>query len=522
MEELKVLITTSGVGSRLGELTDFTNKSLVRVGSMPIITHIIESYPKETSFVVTLGYYGNHVREYLTIAHSDRKFIFVEVENFAGKGSSQLYSMSHAKKELQCPFIFHACDTISEGHSTKIDSNWVAAFKVDNADQYRTLRIDSGLNFEGFNEKGEIAFDYAYPGICGIKDFKSFWKSVEEILEDSKSKNLSDCDVINRMLSQKKCNFKIAELKNWYDIGNVSELERTRANFKEEFDVLDKPRENIYFHNNSVIKFFHDESMIKKRVARCEYLKGLVPELEASSKHFFKYKFVEGKLFANSATPSKMKNFLDWVSKSMWSKNSKKDISDECQKFYFDKTLSRIDAMLSGAEDKITRINGEDVPPIHEMLSSIDRKWLCNGKSGTIHGDLILDNVIETNTGFVLIDWRQDFANRKDFGDVYYDLAKLSHNLTFNHELVNAKKYSLEHSDDGLICDILCKKNLLDCKEVLDDFIVKNGYDKSKVDLLTSIVWINMSPLHEHPLDKFLFNFGKYNLYRCLKKRGQL
>ena len=47
----KVLITTSGIGSRLGDLTDFTNKSLVRIGDKPAISHIIDMYPVDTNFV---------------------------------------------------------------------------------------------------------------------------------------------------------------------------------------------------------------------------------------------------------------------------------------------------------------------------------------------------------------------------------------------------------------------------------------------------------------------------------------
>ena len=35
--------------------------------------------------------------------------------------------------------------------------------------------------------------------------------------------------------------------------------------------------------------------------------------------------------------------------------------------------------------------------------------------------------------------------------------------------------------------------------------------------MLTSIIWINMAPLHEYPFNNFLFNFGKYNLYKNLK-----
>ena len=44
----------------------------------------------------------------------------------------------------------------------------------------------------------------------------------------------------------------------------------------------------------------------------------------------------------------------------------------------------------------------------------------------------------------------------------------------------------------------------------------KHKYDLKKINLLTSIIWINMAPLHEYPFNNFLFNFGKYNLYKTL------
>ena len=54
MKKFKILITTSGIGSRLGELTDYINKSLVRIGNKPALSLIIDNYPKNTEFVVTL------------------------------------------------------------------------------------------------------------------------------------------------------------------------------------------------------------------------------------------------------------------------------------------------------------------------------------------------------------------------------------------------------------------------------------------------------------------------------------
>ena len=76
----------------------------------PAISYIIESYPKTVEFVITLGHFGDHVKEFLELAYPDRKFQFVWVDVFSGKGSSLVYSMLQTKNHLQCPFIFHACD----------------------------------------------------------------------------------------------------------------------------------------------------------------------------------------------------------------------------------------------------------------------------------------------------------------------------------------------------------------------------------------------------------------------------
>ena len=62
-----------------------------------------------------------------------------------------------------------------------------------------------------------------------------------------------------------------------------------------------------------------------------------------------------------------------------------------------------------------------------------------------------------------MLDWRQDFAGELIVGDMYYDLAKLNHNLTINHEIVNKKLYN--HSVDN--CYILCNTTLIECKKVL-------------------------------------------------------
>ena len=147
MVDYKVLITTSGIGSRLGKLTNFTNKSLIRISNKPAISHIIEYYPKDTPFVITLGHFGLYVKEFLKLTYPDKDFTFVEIDNFEGSGSSLGYSMLQAKSELQCPFIFHASDTILTKEDTipDLEHNWCAGAYKEETSQYRTLRINNNL-----------------------------------------------------------------------------------------------------------------------------------------------------------------------------------------------------------------------------------------------------------------------------------------------------------------------------------------------------------------------------------------
>ena len=82
LEECKVVIG-SGLGSR-SENIEYTNK-FGKGRKKAVISHIIDSYPSGTSFV-SLGHYGEHVRQYINIASI--KVEFVNVKNYRGKGSS--------------------------------------------------------------------------------------------------------------------------------------------------------------------------------------------------------------------------------------------------------------------------------------------------------------------------------------------------------------------------------------------------------------------------------------------------
>lgn len=524
MNSYKVLITTSGIGSRLGEITKYTNKALVRIGDKPSISHIIEKYPSSTTFVITLGYFGEQVKDFLEIAYPDKKFEFIFVDNYEGKGSSLLYSMNCAKKLLQEPFVFHACDTIIEDEVKGPSYNWIAGYKGNGSSNYASLST-VGLDVSEMHFKGFINCDYLHVGIVGVNDFKIFWNIATDILVNkAEDSSIGDVDVLKSLV--KICNYKINEVKKWHDIGNIDSLEIARIKYKDnDFHVLDKLAESIFKIDNKVIKFFSDPKTLKDRVSRVQFLNNTVPEMELVKNNFYKYSYVKGELFSKVANRFNFIELIKWAEKNLWIevKTDVKKFYEGCFDFYINKTKKRVNEFLKKKSiiDKNTIINGESISTIEKLLLQINEKVLCEGKPTHFHGDFILDNILKiNNTDFKLIDWRQDFASNIEAGDMYYDLAKLAHNLVVNHEMIDNNNFYINIESDGVVnLNIHRLQTLVDCENIYFSYLHENGYDVTKVKLLRAIIWLNMSPLHHHPFDNFLFYFGKYELHRILNEK---
>jgi NDP-sugar pyrophosphorylase family protein len=525
MNNYKVLITTAGLGERLGLLTKFTNKALIRVGKKPALSYIIEAYPSDVPLVIVIGHFGDHIKEFVELAYPERKNIeFIRVDKYEGEGSSLGYSMLAAKNRLQCPFIFHASDTIVLHPIPRPEKNWIGGYNGCDvhSTHYASWQVVDEFTL-ALSEKGALDFDYLHIGIVGIRDYNQFWEILERLYrENPNDKNLNDCRVIFEMI-KRKIPFEIVNFPVWYDTGNVEALHRARRGMLDNSHNLEKVDESVFIFDKFVIKFFADQGIVSDRIARAKLLKGFVPYIEGNTKNFYRYKFVPGAVYSRVVTPSDFKNFLRWLDSNLWKKTqevSKEEFKKVCREFYEIKTKERVAKFIevNSVSDESHMINGEEVPSIAEMLKMVDFDYLATTEQYQFHGDLILDNVIKTNGGYCLVDWRQGFGKLLGVGDIYYDLAKLNHNLVVNHDIVNDNGFSVKIAGDSIICDILRKDNLVRCQEVLYDFIRGKGWDLKKVELLTPIIWLNMAPLHPHPFSSFLYYFGKLNLWRVLQK----
>ena len=219
-------------------------------------------------------------------------------------------------------------------------------------------------------------------------------------------------------------------------------------------------------------------------------------------------------MFADVVDTKKFTNLLNWSLDNLWVSKEDSNYKTNALFFYKEKTIQRVNKFLEkyNLVDKEDYINGLEVPSMEYLINSVNFDSIIGADSTGFHGDFILDNILINDNTFTLIDWRQDFNGSIESGDMNYDLAKLNHNLILNHEILANNHYTINLSE-GILCDVHVKKSFLDCKKILEDFCKKNFIDYKSIEILSSIIWINMSPLHEHPLDIFLYYFGKYNLF---------
>jgi len=528
-DKFRVCILTAGKGSRLGNRTTYFNKALLKVGDKAVISHTIDAFPKDVEFVIALGYHGDIVKQYLQLAHPDNKFIFVEIDKYSVPGSGPGYALQKCREYLQVPFYFVSCDSIigwkDQGKELNLGGgdNWAAVAKIkpELKHLYCTVEHD-GFNVTKIFDKSPDGTDLAYTGVAFIRNTWCFWNEMD------KAQTTVD-DEIQVAPSLLLFDHVCPQTTQWWDTGLDEGLEAARQHFGG-LDNLDKLDEELYFVDNHVVKYFHNESMVTSRVARAGYLGTTIPKIVGSSKNFYKYEFLNGKdMFRVDNQDELIEPLLKFTKVNLWNNielNSYEKLifRDVCSDFYYKKTISRLNKLYDKLNivDKEELINGDMVPKLEDLFKKIDWDELTEGVPSNFHGDYNLSNILieerKAFRTFKFLDWRQDFGGLIQYGDRYYDFAKMYHSFLLPHPSVKNHKFAIMERDGLIDTWIDIPSALSTARDKFEKFIKDEGYNFKKVEKLTAIVLLNMSPLHEPPLDRYLFYYGKWLLYKLLNE----
>ena len=502
-------ILAAGVGSRLENLSNHINKGLLPLDNKAIISHMIDKTPKEYEIIIALGYKGDMVKEYCEAVHTNRTFKFVEVDKYKGEGTGPAYSINQCKEYLQRPFIWVTADTIISDELPKIDNNWLGLYPTSIPELYSTVNTNNG-DVVDFKNKDKNGYEYAFIGLAGVYDYETFWNE----LDVDSGEIVSAYYNIDKYSSMKSKKF------NWHDVGTIDNYMRAKKLFEnsENYSIPKTNGEFLYKVKHNFIKLSSDKSFIEGRINRTKDLDKLVPTLNYTGDNLYSYEWVSGDTLYNHNDLKTWKEFLYFSQENLWEETYVDDnFIEKCQGFYFDKTMSRLKLLLDNRDESFKEkhiVNGVETNTIDELLEDFNWGKVYDGiPTKLFHGDLQFDNVIYgADENFYLLDWRQDFAG-SNVGDVYYDLAKMYGGILMSYKLMkDDENFSCFIDQNAVNYNYKTESELESFKPIYEKWIVDNDYDLDKVKLITALIFLNMSPLHEKEFGDMLFFKSKQML----------
>ena len=504
---LTVLILAAGYGRRMGPFSRMVNKGLIPYDNKPLISHIMEKFDRDTKFVIACGHMGQQVKDYVSSVHTDKQVVYVDIPDYSEGNTGPATTIQHCAKHINGPFFWLSCDTLFDFDISKhLDHNWIGVHPVNS---------DIAQDYCWIEREGETitAIKNKQPNNLAVDAFIGLMYCTDTTYID----NLRAVDAKEAYEGfGENLNLQAHTVRGWKDFGTYDKWVELSRGLKEV--SFPKPNEIFYKDNGRIIKFTVDSTLTDRKANRALINTDVMPADIRRSGQFLSYKYVEGDIIYSLLTTELFDKLLNWSMEKLWKPKWFPNTKDICKDFYYKKTQDRLNQFRVKYNDwsEPTVVNGVEVRPMEEYLKMIDWDSLFNNtKWAFIHGDFQFENVIYNpeSDQFTCIDWRTDFGG-DSYGDMYYDLGKMLGGILLDYQAVKADKLEYrEHNEIATLndCSIPGCDNYV---AQLGDFCRTAGLDLDKVSLLVPIIYLNMSPLHEAPFDKYLFALSQLQFAR--------
>ena len=201
--------------------------------------------------------------------------------------------------------------------------------------------------------------------------------------------------------------------------------------------------------------------------------------------------------------------------------------------FYLDKTIQRVEQYLAALPpelrqilEKETIINGRARKPLAALIVPLRARLTAMYRDRdfcVMHGDFCFNNLLyDVPSGIVrLIDPRGSFGEQciGVYGDQKYDLAKLKHSAEHGYDFLVNGLFTLQQSGARIDYTIAARECSPLVAELCRQLITGLGHDNREIELLTSLLFLSMCPLHAEDATRQLamYAHGLNLLNTCLE-----
>ena len=507
---LTVLILAAGYGRRMGPFSRMVNKGLVPYNNKPLISHIIEKFDTNTKFVIACGHLGQQVKDYVSNVHAEKNIVFVDIPDYSEGHTGPATTIQHCAEHIQGGFLWLACDTLFEfDYKNRLDHNWIGVYPVDStiAKDYCWVERDGDRITRIENKRSSKRAVDAFIGLMYAKD--------NQYLENLQSKNARE----TYQGFDENLDLKAHTVSDWLDFGTYEKWQELNGQLPEL--SFTKPNELFYHDNDKIVKFFVNPEHVSKRYDRAKENPACMPTNMVAKNNFLIHDYAQGDIVYNQLSPALFEKMLSWCENYIWKKPGiHGNVKNACTNFYKFKTYERLEQFRIKHPDweEPYKVNKFAVERIDTYLKQIDWEWLCTTVDWRfIHGDLHFDNTIydPVTDNFTAIDWRTDFSGFMH-GDLYYDLAKMLGGIRLSYRAVKNDELEYIEKNEVAVIKVPGVNDCLSYENILKHWAESNNLDWHKVEVLVPLIYLNMSPLHETPFDKFLVALAQYYFAQTL------
>lgn len=391
------------------------------------------------------------------------------------------------------------------------------------------ILYENEINIKYFYKEDIISFKKkCYPFTGRISSEKSL---IVKALKKIKKDEIKDLLFLAKILIE-KYKFEIIHEK-WYDSGHSATYFETKiSSFSSRFF-----NEVSYCKtNNSIIKKSENKSKIKRE-------KDFYTKIPNNLKHYFPVILncenettdllqLEYLPFPNLSEiflfrkldPNGWESIVNSINKIyhlFYGDKNQNFIYENASFLYTEKLKNRInylEKIASKTKNKLLlkilndglKVNNTNLPSLNQTILEINKNFYNFEKSRPLffgHGDLCFNNIlVEPLSGCIkLIDPKAEIINNKRLGfmDPYYDLAKLNHSFSCLYDSIVNNLFYLSIKKESCILKIIKPKNYEVANFYFKEILIKNSkIDKNLLRMLTSNLFLSMSPLHQEDANK--------------------
>ncbi|WP_018344826.1 hypothetical protein [Cytophaga aurantiaca] len=512
-----MILITSGayIEASLKSEFGYIPPSFLPIGNKRLYLHQLSQFSKEIeNETIYLS-----VPDSYTISDVDKKVLtdhrvqIIKVPDNLSIGLSIFYSLNKMHERNQPVRILYGDTLIPE---VPIDADFIAVGKSEYF--YDWAESDQDLD-------KKLTY-------CGYFSFENIHKLIDKLFEV----NFDFISAVRKY--SKERSVKETHVKEWLDFGHINTFYCSKAKYTTQrvFNkltiknrVLTKQSEDK--EKMSAESFWYQNLPFSLKVYTPMYLGTLE---SGYALEYLNFSALNELLVFGNQSSFFWKPILDSVIRFIEACTAiKPDQTEERSNnnLYLPKTQKRLQRFADQTQIDLNctwTVNKQTVPSLNQIIAET-AQWIqpaTNNEIGVIHGDLCFSNILFDfkNLDIKVIDPRglDEDGNYSIYGDVRYDIAKLSHSILGNYDLIIANYFELNETGTyALEFNIHISENIKALQKHFAQYVINGVHLNSKANYAIMVhLFLSMLPLHyDNPLRQKAFLANALCLYIEFNKK---